>query len=219
MRSSEKKIDYHNMENILSIFEKLTDLDLAFKHSSVGGKEFQRLEFLGDRIIAATLAAALYKVYPNENEGNLSKRFSYLSSGQVCAEIAKSIKLRDYLMVSRNLRYNDNILGDAIEALIGLVYIHKGSNLASEIILNLWSKKINTEEYSYSDPKTIVQEWSQSLNLGLPKYEILSKVGPDHIPTYKIKLIIKGHKEAIGVGNSKQDAEQIAAEEFLKNLN
>ena len=110
-------------------------------------------------------------------------------------------------------------MGDAIEALIGLVYIHKASNLASEIILNLWSKEINTEEYSYSDPKTIVQEWSQSLNLGLPKYEILSKVGPDHIPTYKIKLIIKGHKEAIGVGNSKQDAEQIAAEEFLKNLN
>ena len=191
-------------------------IEKALLHPSHGGKDFQRLEFLGDRALGLIIAQKLYQTYTNDDEGLLAKKYAYLTSGYVCAKIAKNINLQKKIIVSRNLVINESILGDSMEALLGAIYLDTNIKYLQEVILNLWQNEIISSKIVNLDSKTALQEWSQSKGLGLPIYEIFKKEGLAHLPFFEVKVKIKGYKELLGKGNSKQNAELDAAKNFIK---
>ncbi len=205
------------IDNIKKSFLEKKYLEKAFTHPSYGGKDFQRLEFLGDRVLGLIISEELYNKYVDDDEGLLAKRYAYLTSGYFCAKIAKNLTLDKKIIVSKNLEINESILGDSMEALIGAIYLDRGIKHVENIILNLWKSEISYNNLIFTDSKTTLQEWSQSKNLGLPIYEITSKTGLAHMPFFKTKVNIKNYKSVLGKGNSKQNAELDAANNFMIN--
>ena len=180
-------------------------------------KEFQRLEFLGDRVLGLSIAEDLLIKFGNYDEGKLAKLYAYLTSKKVLVIVARSIGLLDFLKQKNIDNISDKILSDYMEALIGLMFLDKGFNLTRNNILLLWNLEIINEYDLKDDYKTSLQEWSQSKKLGLPKYILTKKDGPDHKPIFKVKVEIKTYVSTEGKGSTLQIAEQNAAKVFLKS--
>ncbi len=179
--------------------------------------EFQRLEFLGDRVLGLSIAEDLLIKFGNYDEGKLAKLYAYLTSKKVLVIVARSIGLLDFLKQKNIDNISDKILSDYMEALIGLMFLDKGFNLTRNNILLLWNLEIINEYDLKDDYKTSLQEWSQSKKLGLPKYILTKKDGPDHKPIFKVKVEIKTYVSTEGKGSTLQIAEQNAAKLFLKS--
>ena len=181
----------------------------------------EKLEFLGDRVIGLVLSKKLYDLYPNESEGILDKKFANLVKKETCCDVACSIKIQNYIITGkRKKKVNKNdkkILSDCCEALIGAIYIDQGFDFVREYILKIWKSKIDNSSITILDPKTKLQEYSLKIYKKLPLYSLVSSTGPRHNPTYKISVSIIGSKKFIGVGNSKQEAQQDGALKLLKN--
>tara|TARA_B100001540_G_C15648649_1_gene570023 strand:+ start:73 stop:747 length:675 start_codon:yes stop_codon:yes gene_type:complete len=182
----------------------------------------EKLEFLGDRVIGLVLSSKLLELYPKENEGALDKRFARLVNKKTCASIGWKFGFQDFIILGdkkKNITVNDEkILSDACEAIVGAVYIDRGFDYVKDFVLRLWSDYIKLSNVTLLDSKTQLQEYSLKINKKLPNYKLLSSKGPRHNPVFKISVSIVGSKKFIGYGNSKQEAEQNAANNLLKNI-
>ena len=212
----EKKLKI-NMKNKALLIEALT-------HKSANREiDNEKLEFLGDRVIGLILSKKMFDLYPKETEGVLDKRLAKLINKSTCASIAWSIGVKNYIILGnqkKNVNQKDGkILSDACEALIGAVYVDRGYNYVKELVLRLWKNEIDNSFITTLDSKTKLQEYSLKLYKKLPIYRFLSSKGPKHNPIFKISASIKGSKQFIGLGNSKKQAEQNAADNLLKSIN
>ena len=209
----EKKINV-KFKNKSLLIESLT-------HKSSNNKtNNEKLEFLGDRVIALVLAKKLFDLYPAETEGILDKRFAMLVNKKTCCSIAWSIEMYNYIILgdlNKKITYKDEkILSDACESLIGAIYIDRGFNFVKEFILKLWKNELKKSNVTILDSKTKLQEYSLKKYKKLPIYKLLTSIGPKHNPTFKIGVSIMGSGQFIGVGNSKQQAEQDGANKLLE---
>ena len=218
------KIDYQSLEKKIKInFKNKNLLIKSLTHKSLNKvNNYEKLEFLGDRVLGLVIAKKLLEIYPNEKEGILDKKFASLVNKKTCLEIAKKIELQKYIL-SFNIKNKKNIivdkvLADCCEALIGSVYLDNGFNSVEKVILNLWSNHIKDSIVTKIDPKTKLQEFSLKKFKKLPIYKVVSNTGPRHKPLFKVGVKLIDTKFYISEGKSKKDAEQNAAILCLKNI-
>lgn len=178
------------------------------------GKAFERLEFLGDRILGLVIAEALYVHYAHDEEGKLAKRLSYLTSREFCHVIAESIDLANFLPIDINELKGTSILANCIEAIIAALYIDGGIEAAQNFIHKYWGNAIYASEELPKDPKTLVQEWAQKRGMNIPAYKEIKRSGPDHAPTYVLEISLQNGLTAIGEGKNKKLAERDAAQKL-----
>ena len=199
-------------------------LENALTHKSAN-KMFnnEKLEFLGDRVLGLTISTKLYELYPNETEGILDKRFAKLVNKNTCAQVAWSTGIKDYILLGDSKKkitiQDEKILSDCCEALLGAIYLDKGFNYVSKVILKLWENELKKSTQTILDSKTKLQEHSLKKYKKLPLYKLIDSKGPKHNPLFKISVSIKNSKTCFGLGNSKKQAEQDAASNLLKYIN
>ena len=184
---------------------------------------YERLEFLGDRILGLIVAEILYRAFPNEAEGDLAKRHAALVRAEACAMVAHEWQLHKLLDAASSEYVNGEItntatLSDAAEALIGAIYLDSDFQTAQAIVARAWTPLLGADLAPPSEPKTTLQEWAQARGLPLPAYAEASRSGPDHAPEFIIEVTVKGYAPASGIGNSRRAAEKAAAEALLKNI-
>ncbi len=194
----------------------------ALTHSSVKKKEnYERLEFLGDRVLGLVIAELLYKRFPQESEGDLARRLASLVQGATVAMLAGQIFLADFIVLSDSERDSggaekENILADVFEALIGAVYLDGGLPPCRDLITRQWSGVLDRMIRPPQHPKTQVQEWAQGRALPLPAYEVLEQSGPDHAPVFEVEIRVEGFKPLRAQGRTRQEAEKEAANKFIE---
>ncbi|MEE9433938.1 MAG: ribonuclease III [Sphingorhabdus sp.] len=202
----------------------LTDLALferAFTHGSTGRADYQRLEFLGDRILGLVIADTLYSHFPDEPEGRLSHRLNGLVSGDVCAEVARKLDIGVHISLGKQARDDgamdsDNVLGDIMESLIGALYLDQGLEAARSFILEHWQPLMKAARTAPKHPKSTLQEWCAAQNRKIPEYAITKKEGPPHNIRFEITVTVKGFDPVSAEAASKQAAETAAAKAFLE---
>ena len=209
-------LDYHPTDAKLFV--------RALTHGSHGGDTYERLEFLGDRVLGLVIAAWLYERFPSEPEGEMSRRFNVLVTRETCAEIGRVIDLPRHIRLGKQARVDhallsDNVVGDVVEALIGALYIDAGLDRAKSFIRLHWAPFLDGQKRAPMHPKSGLQEVAAARNLGVPVYETVSRFGPHHAPRYRIKVSLGQHGEAEAEGDSKQEAEKEAATALLEILN
>jgi ribonuclease-3 len=201
-------------------------LERALTHSSAGEgarhvRHNERLEFLGDRVLNLLAAERLMELYPDEREGELTKRMHGLISGEACAHVAGRIGLSEALRLSggesrRGGRANATILGDACEALLAALYRDAGLAGTREVFARIWAEEFEAADGNAgSNPKSELQEWAAQRKLPQPAYEVVSRTGPAHAPTFEVELRIGDMGAVRAHGRSRQQAEKAAAEAFL----
>lgn len=195
----------------------------ALTHGSQAAANYERLEFLGDRVLGLSIAEWLYALFPDEPEGAMSKRLNALVTGPVCADIARGIGVRPYLKLGKQARDDgasdsDNVLGDVMEALIGALYLDHGLAAARTAIRRLWADRIASHAHAPQHPKSALQEWAAAHNRRPPEYSIVDRSGPQHAPVFTIRAAIGKLAEATATGTSKQEAETAAAAALLAQL-
>ena len=183
----------------------------------------ERLEFLGDRVVGLAVAELLIRRYPDEPEGALSPRLSGLVSQPALAEAARELGLGAWLEVAPSEeeaggRERPAILADALEALMGAVYLDGGWEAAAAIVRRCVEPRLGIMAGPPRDAKTALQEWTQSRGLGLPEYRVTSTSGPAHAPTFEVAASLADLASATATGGSKRAAEQAAAEQLLARL-
>ena len=212
----EKKINYK--------FKNKSLIDLAFTHSSFKNKinkNYERLEFLGDRVLSLVISEDLFLKYSNENEGALSKRLSDLVSKQKLLEVANEISIKEMLKIDqfekRNLKLKKNIsiLSDVCEALIGAIYLDSNLENAKKFISKYWKKKISKNILPPQDPKSLLQEVAQKKGLNLPKYILKNKEGPPHNPRFEVEVFLKGIRKFSAIAQTIKIAEINAAKKMV----
>ena len=190
----------------------------ALTHRSLSDDNSERLEFLGDRVLALYVTDMLFKSFPTDSEGDLSKRLSYLVSRQALSEVAESIGLSEFIFIGHQdkLRHQMKILADIFEAVVGALYLDGGGDAARSFIHRHFSAKAEAYIYVPKDVKSALQEWSMKETKELPIYELLEQSGPAHAPHFIIKVSVQALGEAIGEGKSRKIAETEAAEKLYK---
>jgi ribonuclease III len=198
-------------------------LEEAVTHISAGssGLSYQRLEFLGDRVLGLIVSTMLFEAFPSAPEGELSKRLSDLVRKETCADIARHWKLGDHLRLGEGekrsgAKQRDAILGDACEAVIGAVYCDGGFDAAEKVIRVAWTDRMHAPVSIPKDAKTILQEIVQADGLPVPTYRDIGRKGPDHAPEFEVMVTVSGQSEISGRGPSKRLAERAAAEAWLR---
>lgn len=205
-------------------FKDVKRLQLALTHSSTGdAKNYERLEFLGDRVLGLIIAELLFKKFPGEPEGALARRLASLVQGAMLASLSSKIELGNYIVLSDSERaaggaQNENILADVYEAIIGAIYLDGGFSPCRTLIEQQWADVLGTMKTPPQHPKTALQEWAQGQGLPLPAYEVIGQSGPDHAPLFDVRLSVKGQGDVTAQGRSRQEAEKQAATAFLDKL-
>jgi len=195
----------------------------ALTHGSQAAANYERLEFLGDRVLGLTLAEWLYERFPDEPEGKLSRRFNALVTGATCAEVAREIGVPAHLRLGKQARDDgaagsDNVLGDVMEALIGAYFRERGFDAAKGLVRRLWADRIDAQASAPKHPKSALQEWAAANNRRPPEYELIERSGPGHAPRFRVRAAIGKLAEAEGEGSSKGAAETEAAAALLELL-
>ncbi len=199
------------------------DYARALTHGSTAHATYERLEFLGDRVLGLAMAEWLYERFPAESEGALSKRFNALVTGAVCADVARAIGVVPHLRLGKQARDDgagdsDNVLGDVMEALIGAFYLDHGHDAARDLVRRLWGTRIDAQVRVPRHPKSALQEWAAANNRRPPEYSIVDKSGPGHAPRFTVRATIGRLASAEATGTSKQEAETAAALALLAQL-
>ena len=199
-------------------------LGLALTHVSAPGAgtgvSYQRLEFLGDRVLGLAIAEMLYRSYPDAAEGELSRRLAELVRRESCAEVAAAWDVGPYLKlgageVHSGGRRNTAILADACESIIGAAFLDDGYEAAKAIVERAFSERLSAPRRPLRDAKTALQEWAQGRGLPTPVYVVVEQVGPDHAPKFRVSAKVEGLESGFGLGSSKRSAEQDAARSLL----
>ena len=204
-----------DLKNLEQKFKEKNNFKKIFSHNKASKNEFQRLEFIGDRVLALIIATEVYSKFTKFNEGRLANIFSYLTSSITLAKIAKKIKLDLYIKKKKFNNISDKVLSDFIEAILGSLYLDSGIKKVKSVILDLWELEIIENKNLRRDAKSTLQEWTQAKGLGLPVYKIIEKKGLDHNPTFQIELKVKNYKKIICEGKSLQNAQKKTAENFI----
>ena len=197
--------------------------ELALTHSSVAGESYERLEFLGDRVLGLVIANALYNRYPKEPEGNLSKRYNGLVDRATCAENGREIGVPAMVRLGKQARedgasQSDNVVGDVVEALIGALFLDGGFEAAERFILDRWGPDVTSQRRAPQHPKSALQELAAARDLRAPVYEVVARTGAHHAPMFTVRVSVPTLGEATADGTSKQEAETAAAEALLSQL-
>lgn len=199
-------------------------LDEALTHASAvkkRGRGYERLEFLGDRVLGLILADVLLTTFPKEREGDIAKRHARLVSRQALVEVARAIDLGASIRLSKGeeaARTNEAVLADAMEAVIAALYLDGGLDVARSFVTSRWKDLIAADAAPPRDAKTRLQEWAQARGLGLPTYVETQASGPAHAPQRTIEARVGKHGPAAGSGRSKREAEQAAAAALLAEV-
>ena len=205
-------------------------LEEALTHSSARKSSKlnnERLEFLGDRVLGLVIAEELLRKNPNSTEGEIATYYKSLVKKETCAFIAKEIGLENLLTLGKSVkrtndRQKDKILGNAIEALIGAIFLDAGFEISKQLVLKVWRKQIDIVRDIEAHAKTALQELLQSKGQEPPTYKQISRTGPDHDPDFCVEVVLGSGLNAIGNGSTKRMAETKAAEQVLekiKNIN
>jgi ribonuclease III len=220
-----KKPQIQELEALLGYgFEDKSLLREALTHASArseqGGRDNERLEFLGDRVLGLSIAALLYERFPEAREVEFARHYNALVCKGCCASVAQRFDLGPHLTMAASEarsggRKKDVILADACEALLGAVYVDSGFAAAEAVVRRLWAPLIATAEPPAPDAKTALQEFAQSQKRGLPVYKEVARSGADHAPSFTVEVAVKGLKPARGAGPSLKKAQQAAAEALL----
>ena len=205
-------------------FIDIERLERALTHSSVpiaAGKKaanYERLEFLGDRVLGLVIAELLCELYPAADEGELSVRLNALVNAETCAEISDEIGITPHIITGSEIASAAklvNLRGDVMEAVIATVYLDGGLEAARNFIRRFWNERALIGAAIRRDPKTELQEWAHKAHATQPIYGIVSREGPDHQPVFTIEVKVKD-LSATATGASKRDAERAAATQILK---
>ena len=194
----------------------------ALTHGSHGADNYERLEFLGDRVLGLVMAEWLFELFPDESEGQLSKRLNALVTGTVCADVARAIGARDHLRLGKQARDDgagdsDHVLGDVMEALIGAWYREAGLDAARGFIRRAWGERVHEDDKPPQHPKSQLQEWAAAKNRKAPEYTVTDRSGPGHAPVFTVSVAV-GKLAAAASGSSKQEAETAAAKALLEKV-
>ncbi|MET0248048.1 MAG: ribonuclease III [Sphingomonas sp.] len=197
--------------------------DRALTHGSQAAANYERLEFLGDRVLGLVVAEWLFERFPAEPEGALSRRLNALVTGAVCAQVARDLGVVPFLRLGKQARDDgahdsDNVLGDVMEALIGAFYLDAGLDAVRGFIRKAWAEKIEAHAQAPKHPKSALQEWAAAHNRRPPEYEVIDRSGPNHAPRFTVKVVIGKLADATAEGTSKQEAETAAAAALLEKL-
>jgi ribonuclease-3 len=193
-------------------------LNQALTHASVGsGREasYQRLEFLGDRVLGLAVADMLVEHFSDAPEGELSRRLARLVSGEACAEVAREMGLDKALRISGG-RPTVSVLGDACEAVLGAIYRDAGLAAARAVIERYWGPRLESMSGPLRDAKTELQEWAHRRGFDTPVYAEILRSGPDHAPEFEVEVSVGGLEPGRGRGRSKREAEHDAAAGVLR---
>ena len=197
--------------------------EAALTHSSSRGDNYERLEFLGDRVLGLVMARWLYERFPTDPEGNLSRRFNTLVDRVTCSDVGRDIGLPALIRLGKQARddganWSDNVVGDVVEAVIGAIYLEAGLDAAEALIRRLWTPLIDEQRGVPKHPKSALQELAAARDLPNPTYEVVSRTGAHHAPKFTVRVSIKTLGEAEAEGPSKQEAETEAAKALLQKL-
>ena len=219
------KINYKNLEKKIDFKFRNKDLLIqSLTHKSFNINENnEKIEFLGDRVLALVIAKKLLEIYPKEKEGALDKKFASLVNKKTCLEIAKQIDLANYIRTfnpnNKRIKIEDKIISDSCEALIGAIYLDQGFTITEKFILRNWDRFLKKSNITKIDSKTKLQEYSLKKYKKLPIYKMFKQIGPSHKPFFKVQVQILNSKKYFGHGKSKKLAQQNAASKLIKNLN
>jgi ribonuclease-3 len=197
--------------------DRRSDLKAAFPYGN------ERLEFLGDRVLSLVVADLLLRLFPHEPEGELARRHAALVRAETLVEIATTIDLGADIRLGDSERAQSasvrpTILADALEALLGAVFLDAGFAVSAACVERLWAGRLTSQTAAPRDPKTALQEWAQARRLPLPAYREVGREGPPHAPQFVVDVAIKGHESAQASGSSKREAERLAAIALLERL-
>ncbi len=211
----EKKINFK--------FKNVKLLERSLTHKSFDSENnYEKLEFLGDRILGLTLSNKLLEMYPNDKVGFLDKKLASLVNRDKCFDIAKSLELDQFILVgtskNKNIKIENKIMSDCCESLIGAIFLDQNLNSAEKFILGNWEPFLKETSVLFIDPKTKLQEYSLKKFKSLPIYKVLENSGPRHKPTFKIAVKLKDSKFISAIGASKKEAQQRAAKLFLESI-
>jgi ribonuclease III len=192
----------------------------AIRTGADRARSYQRLEFLGDRVLGLIVARHLFARFPQADEGELSQRLADLVRKETCAEIARQWGVGPCLLLGEGEahsggRRKEAILGDACEALIGAIMLDGGFDAVEAVVLAAFGPRVERAVERMRDAKTVLQEWVQGQGYPTPVYREISRSGPDHAPDFVIRVDVAGFSTADGAGRSKRIAEQRAAEALL----
>jgi len=212
----EKKINI-KFKNFELLIKSLTHKSYDSIHNN------EKLEFLGDRVLGLVITKKLLEIYPKDKEGILDKKLASLVNKKKCFEIAKSLGLEKFVLVGNSkkklIKIENKIISDSVEALIAAIYYEKGIEFTENFILSIWKNYLNLSNITIIDAKTKLQEYSLKKFKSLPVYKFISSTGLKHKPKFKIAVKLNDTKFFEGIGDSKKEAEQNAAQILLKNLN
>ena len=203
-------------------FKNLNYLKKSITHKSFDAtNNYEKLEFLGDRILGFVISKKLLELYPYEKEGVLDKKLASLVNKNKCLEVAKIISLEKFILIgnkNKKTKIENKIIADSIEALIAAIYYDKGFEVSEKFILVMWKNFISLSDLTIIDSKTKLQEYSLKKYKSLPIYKLISSSGPKHKPKFTISVRLKDSKFFEGSGDSKKKAEQSAAKKLLDNI-
>lgn len=195
----------------------------ALTHGSTGApRDYQRLEFLGDRVLGLVIAEWLHAAETG-NEGRLSQRLNALVSRATCARVARAIGLGAHIRLGKQARDDggadsDNILGDVMEALIGASFVTRGFAETRAMVRRLWADVVGGQTGQRKHPKSALQEWCAGNRRRMPEYRLVERSGPDHAARFTVAVSVHGVGEADATAASKQEAETRAAEAFMQQF-
>ena len=193
----------------------------ALTHGSMGEQEdYERLEFLGDRVLGLSIAHWLYE-QSEAPEGKLAQRLNAIVSREMCATVARGIGLADHMRISKQARADggkdsDNILGDVMESLLGAQFLDNGFEESRDLVHILWRPALESGAGESKHPKSALQEWAAGNRRKPPEYEVVDRSGPDHAAQFTVRVSVHKVGEATGTANSKGEAEKAAAKKFME---
>lgn len=219
----------HPLEQVLGHrFGDPSLLALALTHrgaraarTRTNGAGNERLEFVGDRVLGLVIAHALFRLFPEEQEGTLAARLASLVSAVELGRVAQEIDLAPHIKLAAGQSLDPAttaILADACEAVIGALYLDAGLAVAEQFIMRHWADAMRADVSPPKDPKMALQEWAQGRGLSLPVYNVVAESGPAHAPSFIMSVAVQGYPEARGEGRTKRLATQAAAASLLERL-
>ena len=213
-------------ERIGHTFASQARLILALTHASAvkgatGTDDYERQEFLGDRVLGLCVAEFLFEAFPQEKEGDLSRRLNALVSGRTCAQIADEIGLHEFIQAGTDTRHiaskrMRSVRADVVEALIAAIFLDTGLDAARAFVRRFWKDRLHDDAGAERDAKTALQEWAHAQGHPTPTYEVVTRDGPDHEPVFVVRALVENVKSEDGKGRSKRAAEQAAATAILR---
>jgi len=196
----------------------------ALTHGSTGSeRDYDRLEFLGDRVLGLSIAEWLFRHNPSAAEGELAQRLNALVSRQVCAQTARGIGAPDHVRLGKQARDDgaadsDNVLGDIMEALLGASYFEAGFAVTRDVVHRLWQPAFDGKAGRRKHPKSALQEWAAGNQRKPPEYEVVDRSGPDHAARFTVRVSVRNVGEVEATASSKQEAETEAARLFMEKF-